>query len=123
MRQPGTSSSSRRYAEYGHMPHRGNHTPSSRHTPDVVVDNCDHPPPSSNHYQTAMNNILVSNDSPSNVVGSGASNPNRSDMPPGTRRKGSFDPVSSQLHLHELCLNYMYSMHEHIFNDRLHVYV
>ena len=94
MRQPGTSSSSRRYADYGHMPHRGNHTPSSRHTPDVVIDNCDHNPSSNNHYQTAMNNILVSGDSPS-TVGSAASNPNRSDVPPGARRKGSFDPVSA----------------------------
>ncbi|XP_019853705.1 PREDICTED: MAP/microtubule affinity-regulating kinase 3-like isoform X1 [Amphimedon queenslandica] len=99
MRQPGTSSSSRRYADYGHMPHRGNHTPSSRHTPDVVIDNCDHNPSSNNHYQTAMNNILVSGDSPS-TVSSAASNPNRSDVPPGARRKGSFDPNSRRATMH-----------------------
>lgn len=116
MRQPG-SSSSRRYADYGHMPHttassnaRGNHTPSGsshRHTPDVVVENSsDHSTGYRNNYHTAMNSVHSSDiggsDSPG---GKGqASNPNRSDIPPGTRRKGSHDPVCIHVHIKLHCL-------------------
>lgn len=119
MRQPG-SSSHRRYADYGHMPHtggtRGNHTP-SRAPPDVVVDNSerkdhydrsynydhsykDHYDRSSkdhhdrNHYVPPLT-TTSSSESPNVKLGT-ASNPNRSDMPP-SKRKGSYDPVSVSL--------------------------
>ena len=108
MRQPG-SSSHRRYADYGHMPHtgssRGSHTPTSnsRTNPDVVIENIDRTTSRDhhdrNHYTTAMNSIHHnsmgggdSSGSPSNKLGT-ASNPNRAEIPPG-RRKGSYDPVS-----------------------------
>ena len=107
MRQPG-SSSHRRYADYGHMPHsgtsRGSHTPTNNsRTPDVVIENTDRTTSRDhhdrNHYTTAMNSIHHNSmgvgdnsGSPSNKLGN-ASNPNRAEIPP-TRRKGSYDPVS-----------------------------
>ena len=98
------TTSHRRYGDYGQMPHgssRGNHTPTgnSRGTPDVVVENTEHSSRDHhirhNHITSASNNIqpthLSMEDSP---IGRSGSNPNRSEIPPGGKRKGSYDPVS-----------------------------
>lgn len=100
------TTSHRRYGDYGQMPHgssRGNHTPTgnSRGTPDVVVENTEHSSRDHhirhNHITSASNNIqpthLSMEDSP---IGRGGSNPNRSEIPPGGKRKGSYDPSSTR---------------------------
>ena len=110
MRQPGSTSNHRRYADYGHMPHptsgssmRGNHTPTRHHPPDISVETSerssrDHYDRSvkdyhdRNHYTTAMSSINSSSDSPNMKIGA-ASNPNRSDVPGGGVNRRKFDPV------------------------------
>lgn len=106
MRHPG--SSTRRYAEYGHMPQsnssgRGG-TTISKGTPDVVIHNSDHGQENHErdmHFPAGVNNMrsppAVDRTSSGSKL-SNAANPNRADIP-ASRRKGSYDPVSLESEL------------------------
>ena len=106
MRHPG--SSSRRYADYAHMPQsnssaRGTNS-SSKGTPDVVIHNSDHGQENherDSHFSAGVNHLrsppAVDRTSSGSKL-SNAANPNRADIP-ASRRKASYDPVSLELEL------------------------
>ncbi len=91
MRQPGTS---KRYADYGHMPRSHAHPHGHSHrTPEVVVnstgsgrgDEGEEPMGSDQRDMHAVD-----------IMAGTAHNPNRADIP-HTKRKGSYDPVSERV--------------------------